>query len=152
MRTRRKSRRGFTLIEVLLVILIIGMLAGIFIVGYAGVQSRAKIDATRNKLKASMGTAIELYNMHVGHYPTEEEGGLQALRTKPTFSDEKLTEKWAGPYLTEDPVDAWDHAFHYETLDPAQVTELGVPFKLWSDGPDGQDGTDDDIHNWQESK
>jgi general secretion pathway protein G len=152
MRSNDRKRPAFTLIEVLLVVLIIGMLAGVFIVGYAGVQGRAKIDTTRNKLKASIASAVELFNLHIGHYPTEEEGGLQALRTKPTFTDEKLAEKWAGPYLTEDPVDEWGQPFNYQPLDAATAAEVGVPFKLWSNGPDKQDGTEDDIRNWTEQR
>ena len=150
MEMRRERRRGFTLIEVLLVILILGMLATVFIIAVGGTRERARKETTMLKLKA-IENALETYNMHVGNYPTEEQGGLQALRIKPTFEDEKTAEKWSGPYLREDPLDAWGHPFNYTLLDASQATELGVPFKLWSDGPDGQDGTDDDIRNWQEA-
>jgi general secretion pathway protein G len=151
MSKRTRRRRGFTLVEVLLVVLILGMLAAVFIVGYGGIQQGAKIDTTRLKMK-NIETALENYNLNVGHYPTEDEGGLKALRTKPTFDDEKLAEKWRGPYLREDPTDAWDLDYNYQVLDSATATELGIQFKIWSNGPDKQDGTEDDIRNWTEQR
>jgi general secretion pathway protein G len=149
MRTRRENRRGFTLVEVLLVVLILGMLATVAIVALGPRRKQARIDTTKLKI-SQVETALSLYNNDIGHFPTQEEGGLQALRTEPTFDEETLSEKWHGPYLKDDPVDAWDRPFHYEEVDATTATDIGRDFKLWSDGPDKQDGTDDDIRNWKE--
>ncbi len=149
MKKRRSARRAFTLIEVLLVILIIGMLAAVFIGGYAGTRTGARIETTKLMMK-TVENALERYNMDIGHYPTEEEGGLRALRVEPAFEDEEVAERWRAPYLKEDPKDAWNNEFHYELNDAAAVAEGQPQLKIWSSGPDGQDGTEDDIRNWSE--
>jgi general secretion pathway protein G len=148
LRRAGKDRRGFTLIEVLLVILVIGMLATLAIVGYGNIRDQARKDITANLVNVVMPSALDAYNMAIGHYPTEEEGGLNALLTKPNFTDEALAAKWAGPYLQKEPKDAWDHSLHYEVAQPG--TTGGPAYKLWSDGPDGQSGSEDDIKNWKE--
>ncbi len=135
--------KAFTLIEVLLVILVLGLLAGLAIYAYSGVREGAKIDVTTSLVQQVVPSALDTYNMNVGHYPTADEGGLTALRTKPTFSDEALAAKWRGPYLTQDPVDAWGKPLNYE---PQTGGEAGAPaYKLWSNGPNGNSGDDDDI-------
>lgn len=73
-------------------------------------------------------TGLRLYYDDVGHYPSEEEGGLKALWIKPNFSDEKIAEKWQGPYLPGEPREGWADKLHYEPASP------GMPHKLWS-GP-----------------
>jgi general secretion pathway protein G len=150
MRTRSDARRGFTLIEILLVLAIIVMLAGVTIVALVGTREGAKIDSTK-ALLASVETALETYNMHVSHYPTEEEGNLQALRTKPAFENEQMAERWRGPYVKQEPRDPWNNLLNYQ-LGEAGTMEEGqaVPYRLWSNGPDGVDGTEDDIRNWSE--
>lgn len=151
MNARTSRKRGFTLIEVLLVILILGMLATVAVLSFRGVRQGAKIDTTKLKLR-TLKTALENYNMHVGDYPTEEQGGLKALITRPTFEDEEKTKKWRGPYLEELPKDAWDQEFHYELVDTASGGDITAPYKLWSDGPDRQNGTEDDIKSWKEEE
>jgi general secretion pathway protein G len=148
--TRR--RRGFTLIEILLVLAILLMLATVAIVALSGTREGAKIDTTRLLIQ-EVENALETYNMHMSRYPTEEEGGLNALLTKPAFEDEKLAERWRGPYLKSEPRDSWARPLHY-TLAEAGSTETtpgAKPFRLSSDGPDGQEGTADDIRNWTEA-
>jgi len=151
----KRSRRGFTLIEVLLVIAIIGVLAGVFIFAIGGTQDRANKDAAKLLVK-QVCNALQRYKLHIGHYPTEEEGGLDALRKKPDFDEEATGEKWAGPYLETDPTDAWDNKLSYTPTDPTSEEAQTVPFKVWSNGPNGQDdnGADDDIRNqaWEEAE
>ncbi len=144
-----KARRGFTLLEVLLVILILGMLAGVLIVAVGGAGEGARRDTTTLLITTTVPNAIERYKFNIGHVPSEEEGGLKALRICPTFQDENLTKKWAGPYLTQEPKDGWGKDLHYEVSTGA--TTPGAPeYKLWSDGKDGQSGNEDDIKNWSD--
>ncbi len=149
MKNRLKARRGFTLIEILLVLAIIGMLAGVAIVSLIGTREGAKKDATKAML-TSIETAIETYNMHIGHYPTEEEGNLTALRVKPTFESEQVGEMWRGPYLKKEPRDAWRNTFNYEVNVAGTDEAQAQPYRLWSNGPDGVDGTEDDVKNWSD--
>ncbi|MGB2822209.1 MAG: type II secretion system major pseudopilin GspG [Phycisphaerae bacterium] len=144
----KRGRRGFTLIEVLLVIAIIGVLAGVFIFAIGGTQERANKDAARLLVKQVCG-ALERYKLHIGHYPTEEEGGLDALRKEPDFNDDAMAEKWSGPYLETEPTDAWSNTLNYTPTEPGSEEARTVPYKVWSNGPNGQDdnGADDDIRN-----
>ena len=151
MKSGNRSRRGFTLLEILLVIVLVGTLATLGIVLLTGTGEKAKKDITK-ALVDLVGNTLETYNMHVGHYPSEQEGGLTALREKPQFEDEKMAEKWAGPYLKKEPLDAWDRPLGYR-LEEVNVggTTRTVP-RVWSNGPDGQEGTEDDIKNWSDEE
>ena len=144
--SRRNKRMGFTLVEVLLVIVIIAMLAGVAIIAFPGILAGGKADTTKLKLKA-VAQVLETYNLNMGHYPTEEEGGLKALLVKPQ-GDEKVMEKWRGPYVTENPKDAWDQELVYRPTAPgagAAGDTTAPPYTLFSKGPDGQEDTADDI-------
>jgi general secretion pathway protein G len=98
-----------------------------------------------------VGTALDTYRLNVGHYPNETEGGLDALLKKPQFENEKLGEKWNGPYLKPGTTldDPWGNKLRYELADASNASENeqkgGLPYKLYSVGPDGQPDTDDDI-------
>lgn len=144
---RFRKRSAFTLVEVLLVLVILGLLATVAVVAILPQKEGARLDSCRLKMD-SIETALELYNNNIGHYPNDEEGGLTALLTKPNFSDEKLGEKWRGPYVKEELRDPWSNPFHYEKAESSETA--GKPYKLWSNGPDGQDGTQDDLRNWSE--
>ena len=147
---RSQRRRGFTLIEILIVLGIIILLASVAIVALVPQQKGARIDTTRLKIK-SIETALEAYNVNIGHYPNEQEGGMQALLVKPTFDNEVTGEKWRGPYLTEDPTDAWGNKFNYQLQEATSTDVAAKPYHLWSNGPDGMDGTEDDIKNWSDT-
>ena len=149
---RKRKHRGFTLIEVLLVLAILGMMAGIAIFAVGNIREGAKIDVTKAILK-TVCNAMDTYNLNIGHYPTEEEGGLNALLVKPNFSDEKIAANWRGPYLTEEPRDAWGNKFNYQAVTPGTPEAQQTQFKLWSNGPDGKDdqGSNDDIKNWSDT-
>src|SRR5262245_23597173 len=92
-----RTQGGFTLIEVLLVIVIILMLAGALVVFVLPQQEGAEKSTTKLLLK-NIETALDTYRLNMGRYPTTEQG-LDALMDKPTFENEKLGEKWNGPYL-----------------------------------------------------
>lgn len=131
---RRPRRHGFTLMEVLLVLVILvilGSMAGIFI---RGAQKKARIDAARSQI-GIFENAIKLYELNMMQYPSSSEG-LQALRNASADST-----NWTGPYLDREvPPDPWNNPYQYQL----ENTEV---YRIWSFGPDGVDGTEDDISN-----
>ena len=147
--SRKLRRAGFTLMEVLLVLVILVVLGTLGVVGYTRVLAGAKKDAA-TRLVAEVGHAIELYQLRMDKLPDSEEG-LTALTTRP--DDEKLAEKWdlGGPFLKDGkiPNDPWGNPIRYELL-PDTGTTTGPKFHVWSTGPNGQDGDDDDIRSWSE--
>ncbi len=137
---RVRRRKGFTLLEVLMVIVILGVLAAVVISQLSGTQEKAFRDTTTATIKG-MASQLELFKLHCGRYPSSDEG-LGALLAKP--DDESLEGKWAGPYIKEAAKDAWGKELMYRQ--PGQYNETG--YDIWSVGPDGQEGTDDDLTNW----
>ncbi len=142
--------KGFTLIEILLVIVIILLLAGALVVFVLPQQKGAEKNTTRVMLQ-QVQSALDVYRLNLGHYPTEDEGGLGALLVKPNFEKEGAGDKWQGPYLKPGTKveDAWGNKLRYEPVDRAtadsSTTASALPYKLYSVGPDGQPDTDDDI-------
>ena len=136
---RRRRRRGFTLMEVLLVLailVILGSMVGFFI---AGMQKTAYQDLARSQI-GMFENQLDAYRLHVGTYPNANQG-LQALRTPP--ADLQNPAKWRGPYSQKEiPADPWGNPYQYELVGPEQV-------RIWSWGPDGADGTEDDVANTQ---
>ena len=147
---KRRSARaaGFTLIEILLVIVIIMLLAGALVVFLLPQQEGAEKNTTRILL-SQVSQALDTYRLNVGHYPTEDEGGLKALMEKPSFENERTGEKWQGPYLKPGTqlADPWGQELKYEVVDRALATDNKsmMPYRLYSAGPDGQPDTEDDI-------
>jgi general secretion pathway protein G len=145
---RRRRAAGFTLIEILLVIVIILLLAGALVVFVLPQQKGAEKNTTRLMLQG-VGAALDTYRLNLGHYPTEQEGGLDALVKKPSFENERMGDKWSGPYVKPGTTfdDPWGHKIRYELADRAAAGETAgaLPYKLYSVGPDGQPDTDDDI-------
>ena len=144
----RARTSGFTLIEILLVIVIILLLAGALVVFVLPQQKGAERNTTKLMI-SQVATALDTYRLNLGHYPNEQEGGLDALLKKPAFENEKLNDKWQGPYLKPGTTldDPWAHKLRYELVDTTAEGEKkgGLPYKLFSVGPDGQPDTDDDI-------
>ena len=146
MNTRRHAD-GFTLIEVLLVLLILGGLVSLAVFTLGGREEGARTQMSEIRVKKIMGRLGE-YKLAIGHYPTEEEGGLQALITKPTFEDENKGKKWVGPYVEgSDLKDDWDNDLKYELAEDDSGRKSP---RVSSNGPDGQEGTEDDIKSWSE--
>ncbi len=134
-RRRLRRRRGFTLMEVLLVLAILVILGSLVVANFSGVFASSKVKAAKAQLGA-FKTQLDLYMLDLGSYPTTQQG-LQALRTPPP--DLANPAKWAGPYAKDDiPKDPWDNDYVYELLGPSQ-------YRISSPGPDGQLGTDDDV-------
>ena len=141
---------GFTLIEILLVIVVILMLAAAMVVFVLPQQKGAEKNTTKLML-AQVATALDTYRLNLGHYPTEQEGGLDALSKKPTFENERMGEKWQGPYIKPGTSldDPWGFKLHYELVAAGGDGDdkSALPYKLFSVGPDGQPDTDDDIRH-----
>ncbi|MDZ7619759.1 MAG: type II secretion system major pseudopilin GspG [Patescibacteria group bacterium] len=138
---RRPAHRGFTLIEVLLVLTILVIIGSIAVVAIVPMQRNAYIRAAEAQVKA-FKTPLQAYRIDIGTYPNSSQG-LEALRNPP--SDLTSPTKWRGPYLeTPVPADPWSNPYRYEY--PGKFQEDWPD--IWSYGPDGIDGTDDDIGNW----
>lgn len=138
----RRRARGFTLLEVLMVIVILGVLAAVIVPNFISTGDKARKDLAREQVTSGLATQLELFRTHTGRYPTTEEG-LAALLTKP--DDETIAEKWGGPYVKKTPKDPWGHELIYRA--PGEYNADG--FDLSSAGPDGVPGNDDDVTNWE---
>ncbi len=130
-------KKGFTLIELLVVIVILGILAAIVVPRITGRVDEAKVEATKVQMKA-IKDSLEQYKLDNGFYPTTEQG-LRALVEKPNTPP--VPTKWR-QYLDKLPKDAWGNDFIY--ISPG----VQRPFELRSLGPDGKEGTEDDIDVW----
>jgi len=130
--------RGFTLLEIMVVLLIIGLLLGVVAAGINGFQASAEIQATDAKLQSLVGQ-LTSYRSLAGQYPTSSQG-LMALHKNVAG-----VKRWTQMAKNEtDLNDTWGQKFLYRY--PGSHNPTG--FDVWSSGPDRQDGTDDDIGNW----
>jgi general secretion pathway protein G len=138
--TRRKSQRGVTLIEMLVVITIIGLIAGLVTVNVIRQGESAKRTAARAQIGSFMN-ALGIYKLDTGVYPPTGQG-LQALRVKPADMN-----NWAGPYLPKDvPLDPWGRDYLYKY--PGDHGEDPDVISLGADGQPGGDGNNADIVSW----
>ncbi len=139
---RRRPMRGFTMIELLLVLVILGVLAVMVVPRFAGRSEQARVTAAKNDL-ARLVVALDSFEIDNGRYPDSSEG-LAALVRRPN----NVT-NWTGPYLQNvqsEPKDPWGNPYRY--VYPSRRNEGG--YDLYSIGPDGQEGTDDDIYPGQD--
>ena len=138
-----KLIRGFTLIEVMVVVVIIGMLAGLVGVNVFSRLEKAKIQSATTQMY-NISQALDNFKLDNGFYPTTEQG-LDALVNKPSFGKQAKAYPDGG-YLKQRsvPRDPWDESYSY--LSPG----INNPnsYDIWSMGPDGEEGTGDDINNW----
>ena len=134
-----RRRRGFTLLELLVVMVIIGLLAGFVGPRLFAQIGKSEVKVTRAQLDA-LKKALDTYRIDVGRYPTTEQG-LAALNSRP--ADEA---KWAGPYLSKGvPKDPWGHDYIF--LSPGQHGDFDLS-SLGRDGRPGGEGEDADITSW----
>ena len=135
-----KNNRGVTLVELMLVVIIIGILVAMVAPRLTGKSQQARIAAAKADINAHLSTALDLFELGVGRFPTTQEG-LAALRTAPSGAT-----GWKGPYLKRDvPKDPWGRKYAYRS--PGQHNR--EDYDLFSTGPDGVEGGDDDVTNWQ---
>lgn len=142
----RRTRRAFTLLEILLVVGLLALLAAFVVPALTGQSDEAR----KNLAQAAIGPngplsqSIDLFKVNVGQYPEE----LRFLVEKP--DDDDMAEKWRGPYIKDASglKDPWDNDYQYEA--PGEHNPNGVD--LWSMGPDEIDGNEDDITNWEDDR
>jgi general secretion pathway protein G len=134
---RRRGVGGFTLVELLLVLVILGILAAIVIPKFSGRTEQAQLTAAHTQI-STFSTALNAFEIDTGSYPRGQDG-LRQLVVQPAD-----VSGWRGPYLMSDiPLDPWGHPYLYEY--PGRINTSG--FDIISMGPDGQPGTADDIAN-----
>ena len=134
---------GFTLIEMMVVIAIIGVLAALVVPRIMGRPDEARITAAKQDI-GTINQALKLYRLDVGRYPTTEQG-IKALVEKPTA--EPVPQNWkAGGYLDSLPKDPWGNPYQY--ANPGTKGEIDV-FSFGADGKAGGTGSDADLGNWQ---
>jgi general secretion pathway protein G len=127
----KKNRKGFTMVELMAVIIILGFLAAMVVTNFMGQTDKARVITTKANLK-KLHSAVIQFKMDTGQYPTEEEG-LNALIEQPA----DLEGYEPGGYLgtTDIPLDAWNNEFVYQ-----RYPESGKPFVIISYGADGEPG------------
>lgn len=140
-RRRGAKTGGFTLIELMLVLVILATLAAIVLPKFTGRSQQAKITAAGTQI-SQIEVALDAFEIDVGRYPTTAEG-LRALVKKPTTD----AGDWQQPYLRREvPLDPWGEEYQYRY--PGTYNTDG--YDLYSTGPDRKLGGDDDITNWSE--
>ncbi len=138
--TRSTNRKGFTLIEVLLVLIILVILGSLAVNVFTGTQDKANMNAAKAQV-GLLGEPISRYRLDLNKYPPK----LEDLWEKP--SDAEMAKKWSGPYTEKLKNDPWGNAYQYSPEGKNNPDK----FDFWSNGPDGKSGTDDDIGNWESS-
>ncbi len=143
--TRLVNRRGFTLIEIMVVVIILGLLAVLVAPRVIGKLAVAKDKAARAQIEL-LGTALDSYRLDNGSYPSTQQG-LDALWTKPVTSPEPRN--WAGPYLKKRvPQDPWGNTYVYRSPGESNPDSYDL-VSLGSDGSPGGEGENADIKSWE---
>jgi|SRR5581483_543586 len=140
-RFHSRARRAFTLLELTIVVIIIGILAAVIVPRFGGMTQDARISSAKGNL-AQIENAIEVFHVHMDRYPTSEEG-LKVLVEAPSGD----ATKWRGPYIKQLLNDPWGEPFQYRI----PGTHHPTGFDLWSRGADKVDGGEAenaDVGNW----
>jgi len=133
-----RSEGGFTLIELMVVVIIIAALAGMVLPRVLPAADEAKSHIAQGEI-AGISVGLKMFRLHTGRYPSTDEG-LQALMASPPSIS-----NWKGPYLEDKPFDPWDRPYQYKY----PGSHGGAGFDIWSLGASEEDGNDD-ITSWEE--
>lgn len=129
-------RRAFTLIELMLVVIIIGILSAMVIPRLTGRSEEARRSVAKTDIESNLALALDLYEMDNGAYPSS----LDALRSKPADAS-----NWKGSYIKKRPQDPWGRTYIYKFPGEHNTDS----YDLYSLGKDGQEGGGDDVVNWE---
>jgi general secretion pathway protein G len=132
-----RIRRGFTLIELMLVVIIIGALVAMVMPRLTGRSEQARAAAAKADILANIATGLKLYELDNGSFPSTSDG-LKALLVKPSNAA-----SWNGPYLEKEPLDPWGHEYQYRSPGTNRSD-----YDLFSLGKDGAE-SEDDVVNWK---
>lgn len=142
----KTNSKGFTMVELMVVIVIMGLLATIVGVSITSAVKKARVNTARTQMK-NFESALKLFKLNCGFYPSTEQG-LMALIEKPTIGRECREYPvgdgfWDSKNIPDDP---WSSPYQYAS--PGMHNTNGID--IWSFGEDAQEGTEDDIVNWVE--
>jgi general secretion pathway protein G len=129
--------KGFTLIELMLVVIIIGALVAMVMPRLTGRGEQARVAAAKADIQANIATGLKLYELDNGEFPSTDEG-LNAMFAKPASAD-----NWRGPYLEKKPIDPWGREYKYKSPGEHRASD----YDLYSLGKDGAE-SNDDVVNW----
>lgn len=137
-----RKRKGFTLVELMLVVVLLGILVAVAMPRFTGRTRQAQTAAAKTDVEGTFAVALDLFELDNGVYPSTVQG-LGALVDAPASGS--VASNWNGPYLKRGvSTDPWGNDYQYR----APGTRNPHGYDLWSYGADGQEGTDDDIGNW----
>jgi general secretion pathway protein G len=140
---RRSARRGFTLLEIMIALAILGLLVGLAVTNLDTIFGGAQGKTAHLFVNESIKLPLTSYRIQMGDYPSTAEG-LQALITAPSAR----ADQWRGPYLSDAkiPSDPWGEPYVYRY----PGTKNKTSYDIFSKGPDRTEGTKDDVGNWSE--
>jgi general secretion pathway protein G len=126
----------------MIVVIIISALAAMVVPRLSGRTEQARSAIAEGDINSNIATALKLYELDNGNYPTTEQG-LDALLSKPSSAPVPIN--WNGPYLEKKPIDPWKNEYKYKC--PGAHNPAG--YDVYSVGKDGVEGTADDVNNWK---